>query len=69
MLDVNFHGTRRVIQTALPQLRAQRSGHIVYITSMAAVAPNPGSGYYAAAKMAVSDHALTRWSMSGTIRC
>lgn len=50
---VNFHGTRRVIQAALPYLRAQRSGHIVNITSMAGVAPNPGSGYYAAAKMAV----------------
>jgi NAD(P)-dependent dehydrogenase (short-subunit alcohol dehydrogenase family) len=50
---VNFHGTRRVIQAALPHLRAQRSGHIVNITSMAGVAPNPGSGYYAAAKMAV----------------
>ena len=50
---VNFHGTRRVIQAALPRLRAQRSGHIINITSMAAVAPNPGSGYYAAAKMAV----------------
>lgn len=50
---VNFHGTRRVIQAALPHLRAQRSGHIINITSMAAVAPNPGSGYYAAAKMAV----------------
>ncbi len=51
---VNFHGTRRVIQAALPHLRAQRSGHFVNITSMAAVAPNPGSGYYAAAKMAVA---------------
>jgi NAD(P)-dependent dehydrogenase (short-subunit alcohol dehydrogenase family) len=50
---VNFHGTRRVIQAALPRLRAQRSGHIINITSMAAVAPNPGSGYYSAAKMAV----------------
>jgi NAD(P)-dependent dehydrogenase (short-subunit alcohol dehydrogenase family) len=50
---VNFHGTRRVIQAALPRLRAQRSGHIVNVTSMAGVAPNPGSGYYAAAKMAV----------------
>ncbi|HEX3982262.1 MAG TPA: oxidoreductase, partial [Acidisoma sp.] len=50
---VNFHGTRRVIQAVLPQLRAQRSGHIINITSMAAVAPNPGSGYYSAAKMAV----------------
>ena len=50
---VNFHGARRVIQAALPQLRTQRSGHIVNITSMAAVAPNAGSGYYSAAKMAV----------------
>ena len=50
---VNFHGTRRVIQAALPHLRAQGGGHIVNITSMAGVAPNPGSGYYAAAKMAV----------------
>jgi NAD(P)-dependent dehydrogenase (short-subunit alcohol dehydrogenase family) len=50
---VNFHGTRRVIQAVLPQLRGQRSGHIINITSMAAVAPNPGSGYYSAAKMAV----------------
>lgn len=55
---VNFHGTRRVIQAALPRLRAQRSGHIINITSMAAVAPNPGSGYYAAAKMAVEGISL-----------
>ena len=56
---VNFHGTRRVIQAALPHLRKQRSGHIVNITSMAAVAPNPGSGYYAAAKMAVEGISLS----------
>ena len=55
---VNFHGTRRVIQAALPQLRAQRSGRIVNITSMAAVAPNAGSGYYSAAKMAVEGMSL-----------
>ena len=53
LFDVNFHGPRRVIQAALPHLRAQRSGHIVNITSIAGVAPAAGSGYYAAAKMAV----------------
>lgn len=53
LFDVNFHGTRRVIQAALPHLRAQRSGHIVNITSVAGVAPAAGSGFYAAAKMAV----------------
>ena len=53
LFEVNFHAPRRVIQAALPHLRAQRSGHIVNITSIAAVAPAAGSGYYAAAKMAV----------------
>lgn len=53
LFDVNFHGPRRVIQAALPRLRAQRSGHIVNITSIAGVAPGAGSGFYAAAKMAV----------------
>ncbi len=53
LFEVNFHGPRRVIQAALPHLRAQRSGHIVNITSIAGLAPAAGSGYYAAAKMAV----------------
>jgi NAD(P)-dependent dehydrogenase (short-subunit alcohol dehydrogenase family) len=56
---VNFHGTRRVIQAALPRLRAQRTGHIVNITSMAAISPNAGTGYYAAAKMAVEGMSLS----------
>lgn len=53
LFAVNFHGPRRIIQAALAHLRAQRSGHIVNITSIAGIAPAAGSGYYAAAKMAV----------------
>jgi NAD(P)-dependent dehydrogenase (short-subunit alcohol dehydrogenase family) len=53
LFDVNFHGPRRIIQAALPRLRAQRSGHIVNVTSVAGIAPGAGSGMYAAAKMAV----------------
>ena len=53
LFAVNFHGPRRIIQAALTHLRAQRSGHIVNITSIAGIAPAAGSGYYAAAKMAV----------------
>jgi NAD(P)-dependent dehydrogenase (short-subunit alcohol dehydrogenase family) len=53
MFDVNFHGTRRVVQAVLPYLRAQRSGHIVNITSIAGLAPGAGSGFYAASKFAV----------------
>ncbi len=53
LFDVNFHGTRRVIQAVLPHLRSQRSGHIVNITSIAGLAPGAGAGFYAAAKFAV----------------
>jgi NAD(P)-dependent dehydrogenase (short-subunit alcohol dehydrogenase family) len=53
MFDVNFHGTRRVVQAVLPYLRAQRSGHIVNVTSIAGLAPGSGTGYYAASKFAV----------------
>lgn len=53
VFSVNFHGTRRVVQAALPYLRKQRSGHIVNITSIAGLAPGVGSGFYAASKFAV----------------
>jgi NAD(P)-dependent dehydrogenase (short-subunit alcohol dehydrogenase family) len=53
MFAVNFDGTRKVMQAALPYLRKQRSGHIVNITSIAGLAPGAGSGFYAASKFAV----------------
>jgi NAD(P)-dependent dehydrogenase (short-subunit alcohol dehydrogenase family) len=43
----------RVVRTALPYLRAQGSGHIVNITSVAGRAPNPGYSLYAAVKFAL----------------
>ena len=53
LFEVNFHGTRRVVQAVLPFLRKQRSGHIINITSIAGLAPGAGSGFYAASKFAV----------------
>lgn len=53
LFDVNFHGPRRLIQAVLPLMRARRSGHIVNITSIAGLAPAPGSAYYAASKFAL----------------
>ncbi len=50
---VDFFGPLKIIQTALPLLRAQRSGHIINITSIAGLAPMASSGVYAAAKFAV----------------
>ena len=53
LFDVNMFGPLRLIQAALPHLRAQRSGHIVNITSIAGRAPMAASGIYAAAKSAM----------------
>jgi len=53
LFEVNVFGPLRLIRAALPRLRAQRSGHIINITSIAGRAPNPGSGVYAATKAAM----------------
>lgn len=53
VMAVNFFGTLNVTQAALPILRAQGSGHIVNISSIAGLAPRAGYGLYAAAKFAV----------------
>jgi NAD(P)-dependent dehydrogenase (short-subunit alcohol dehydrogenase family) len=53
VMAVNFFGTLNVTQSVLPILRAQGSGHIVNISSIAGLAPRAGYGLYAAAKYAV----------------
>lgn len=53
VFEVNFFGALRVVQAALPLLRAQRSGHVVNISSIAGLAPGAGSGLYAGAKAAL----------------
>ena len=53
LFEVNFFGPFRLIRAALPRLRAQGSGHIVNITSIAGRAPMASSGAYAAAKSAM----------------
>jgi NAD(P)-dependent dehydrogenase (short-subunit alcohol dehydrogenase family) len=53
LFETNVFGPVRLIRAVLPRLRAQRSGHIINITSIAGRAPNPGSGVYAATKAAL----------------
>ncbi|WP_342240317.1 oxidoreductase [Inquilinus sp. OTU3971] len=53
LFDVDVFAPFRIIRAALPRLRAQGSGHIVNITSIAGRAPGPGSSLYAAAKHAL----------------
>jgi NAD(P)-dependent dehydrogenase (short-subunit alcohol dehydrogenase family) len=51
--DTNVFGTLSVIQAALPLLRAQRSGHILTVSSMGGVIGFPTGGIYVVTKFAV----------------
>jgi NAD(P)-dependent dehydrogenase (short-subunit alcohol dehydrogenase family) len=53
----NVFGLFAITRAVLPIMRAQRSGHIISITSVAGLIGFPGSGYYAASK-----HAIEGWS-------
>jgi NAD(P)-dependent dehydrogenase (short-subunit alcohol dehydrogenase family) len=51
--DANVFGLFAMTRAVLPSMRAQRSGPILNITSVAGLIGFPGSGYYAASKHAV----------------
>ena len=51
--EVNVFGAARLIQLALPHMRAQRSGTIVNITSMGGKIYTPLGGWYHATKFAL----------------
>jgi NAD(P)-dependent dehydrogenase (short-subunit alcohol dehydrogenase family) len=53
LFATNVFGPIAVIRAALPHLRAQGSGHIVNISSIAGRAPGPGTSLYAATKFAI----------------
>lgn len=57
--DVNVFGLFAMTRAVLPLMRAQRSGNIINISSVAGLIGFPGSGYYAASK-----HAVEGWSDS-----
>ncbi len=52
--EVNVFATIHVIRAVLPQLRAQQSGHIINISSIAGFAAATGWAAYAATKYAVT---------------
>ncbi|MCU1344190.1 MAG: putative oxidoreductase [Acidimicrobiia bacterium] len=53
LMETNFFGAVWVTQAALPQMRTQRSGHIVNVSSISGVGSYPGTGMYAATKWAL----------------
>ena len=57
-MDVNFMGAVRFTQAVLPQLRKQRSGRIIYTSSVAAVLAVPYQAFYSASKAAINALAL-----------
>ncbi|MBO0782507.1 MAG: SDR family oxidoreductase [Ktedonobacteraceae bacterium] len=53
MMDVNFMGTFHCVRAALPNMRAQHSGHFVFLSSVAGKLCPPILSGYAATKWAV----------------
>jgi NAD(P)-dependent dehydrogenase (short-subunit alcohol dehydrogenase family) len=51
--DVNLFGVLNVTRAALPQMRRQRSGHLVQMSSLNGVVGMMGGGYYVGSKFAV----------------
>ena len=55
--DANVFGLFALTRAVLPTMRAQGSGHVLNVTSVAGFIGFPGSGYYSASK-----HAVEGWS-------
>ena len=52
-MDTNFFGALWITQAALPQMRSQRSGHILEVSSIGGVTAFPNLGAYHASKWAL----------------
>jgi NAD(P)-dependent dehydrogenase (short-subunit alcohol dehydrogenase family) len=57
LFDVNFFGAVRVTQAVLPAMRQQKSGRVLFISSVVGFLPAPYMGFYAASKHAIEGYA------------
>lgn len=58
-MDVNFFGAVNISQAVLPVMREQRSGRIIFVSSMMAVFAIPFQAFYTASKFAINGYALS----------
>jgi NAD(P)-dependent dehydrogenase (short-subunit alcohol dehydrogenase family) len=57
LFDVNFFGAVRVTRAALPHMRAQGRGRVLFVSSVVGFLPAPFMGFYAASKHALEGYA------------
>ncbi|WP_319532437.1 SDR family NAD(P)-dependent oxidoreductase [uncultured Cohaesibacter sp.] len=57
-LDVNLGGTIRLVDPLIRRMQARRSGHVVLISSLAALQPQPDSPAYSASKAGIATWGL-----------
>ncbi len=73
LFDTNVFGILRTTQAVLPQMRAQRGGRIVNVSSVLGFLPAPYMGFYSASKHAVEglseslDHEVRRFGIRVTL--
>ncbi len=58
IMDVNFFGAVNISQAVLPYMRKERSGRIIFVSSLMAVFAIPFQAFYSASKSAVNGYAM-----------
>jgi NAD(P)-dependent dehydrogenase (short-subunit alcohol dehydrogenase family) len=56
LFDVNFFGAVRVTRRVLPNMRAQRRGRVIFVSSVLGFLPAPFMAFYAASKHAIEGY-------------
>ena len=59
LFEVNFWGLAELTAAVLEEMRAQKAGHVIHISSLAGLVGTPGQGYYAATKHALEGYSET----------